>query len=308
MKRFVRSGLLVGTMVFSVSVSTAQMFKPSKNDQLKAGQEYAARLRREAKILPDSDPRVKLLREVGNRLLATRTPDEIKREPWQFSFDVIDDKEVNAFALPGGPIFFFSGLLDQMQTVDELAGVMGHELIHVRREHWASSVNAQQERQAGILILGSIFGLSRRSMDIAMIVEQFGFDLPAGRGQERESDMHGFDSVVKAGYNPVGMVRVFEMFRRLKGNGAPPEFLSTHPDDKNRIANLNKRIGEFQVAGRLPKTLGALTPLPFQTSAMKAATAPPIQPAKGTGGKKLSSKMKVKNGAYHSFLSCCSGH
>jgi predicted Zn-dependent protease len=270
---FCASCILIGCVG---AVSPAQMFKPSKQEQLKAGKEYSIQIRKENKILPDSDPRVQLLRKFGERILATRTPDELKKEPWEFSFDVIESKDVNAFAVPGGPIFFFTGLIDKMKSEEELAGVLGHELIHIRREHWASAVNASREKSLGIVLLGSIFNASRDTMNAVQLVKQFGVDLPAGRGQERESDVFGMDCVVKAGFNPKGMVEVFKMFQSLKGkNGGPPEWASTHPDDKNRIANLEKMIVDMQNKGRLPKELGPLTPLPFETLAMKEAKNPP---------------------------------
>ena len=84
---------LCASCVLTGTVSTgspAQMFKPSKQEQLKAGKEYSVQIRKENKVLPDSDPRVQLLRKFGERILATRTPDELKKEPWEFSFDVIE--------------------------------------------------------------------------------------------------------------------------------------------------------------------------------------------------------------------------
>jgi hypothetical protein len=74
-----------------VFIANAQ-FKPSKADQIKAGKEYAIKIRKENKVLPDTDPRVKLLRQIGQRFLNARTPEEIKKEPWEFTFDVIDSK------------------------------------------------------------------------------------------------------------------------------------------------------------------------------------------------------------------------
>ena len=94
------TSITAAALVLSTS---AQMFKPSKADQIKAGKEYAAKVRKENKVLPDSDLRVKLLRQIGQRFMNARTPTEIKKEPWEFTFDVIDSKDVNAFAIPGGP-------------------------------------------------------------------------------------------------------------------------------------------------------------------------------------------------------------
>ena len=275
--------------VFALVVVGNAQFKPSKADQIKAGKEYAIKIRKENKVLPDTDPRVKLLRLVGQLYLNARTPEEIKKEPWEFTFDVIDSKEVNAFAIPGGPVFFFTGLIDKLTTVDEIAGIMGHELIHVRREHWASAVNAQQTRRYGIFAIGTIIGLGKKGMDLAQIINEIGFNLEASRGQEKEADQHGFDFDLKAGYNPEGMISVFELFRKLKGGGGNVEFLSTHPDDKNRISALIKKIEDYKKKGLIVK-LPPLTPLPFETSATKAAKQPVIKaPAPGNrlGGTKL---------------------
>ena len=256
-----------------VGGASAQMFKPSKADQIKAGTEYAAEIRKKEKILPDSDPRVKLLRQLGQQILETRTAAEKKSEPWKFTFDVIESKEVNAFAVPGGPVFFFTGLIDKFQTIDEMAGVLGHEIIHVRREHWASAVNSAQEKEAGLLILGSLFGVKREQMTVLQAIKQVGVDVANGRGQEKESDEYGFRSVVSAGYNPEGMAKVFEMFRALKGSGSTPEFLSTHPDDANRI-NKIRALAADTLKRNPGKAYPALRPLPFETEAMRQAKLP----------------------------------
>ena len=273
--------------VLTVVVSAhAQLFKPSKADQIKAGKEYAAKIRRENKVLPDSDPRVRLLRQVGQRFLNARTPSEQKKEPWEFTFDVIDSKEVNAFAIPGGPVFFFTGLIDKLTNVDEISGIMGHELTHVRREHWASAVNSHQEKGLGILLLGTVFGANKTTMSVLDMVNQFSFNLAASRGQEREADQYGFDFDLKAGYNPEGMIQVFDMFRKMKGNGGTVEFLSTHPDDKNRISTLTKKLEDYKRSGKIT-SLPPLIPLPFETKAMKDAKQVVIKssgPKSGLGG------------------------
>ena len=272
----------ISLLIFALTAN-AQLFKPSRADQVKAGKEYAAKIRKDNKVLPDSDPRVKLLREIGRRFLNARTPDEIKKENWEYSFDVIESKEVNAFAIPGGPVFFFTGLIDKLTTVDEISGVMGHELTHVRREHWASAVNAEQERGAILLGLGTIFGASRRTMDIASIINEIGFNLKNSRKQEGEADKYGFDFDLKAGYNPQGMIDVFDMFRKMKGSGGNVEFLSTHPDDKNRIAALTKKLEDYKKSGKIT-SLQPQTPLPFTTPAMKTIKTPQVKPTgPGTG-------------------------
>src|SRR5436190_794640 len=87
----------------------ADSFKPSKSQQVKLGTQAATQIRKQQRVLPDSDPRVKLVRKIGQKLMGTV---DMGKDPWKFSFDVIESKEINAFALPGGPTFVYTGLLD----------------------------------------------------------------------------------------------------------------------------------------------------------------------------------------------------
>lgn len=217
--------------------AAADPFKPSQGQQIELGRRAAAEIRKEEKVLPASDPRVQTLRRVGRRLL-NRV--DGSKEPWEYSFDVIESKELNAFALPGGPVFFYTGLMDKMKTEDELAGVLSHELTHVRREHWAYAYRDSQKRNL-LLNLGLIFAKANRATaDLASIGSNLLFDLPFSRGHESQADSQGFDLMVKAGYNPEGMADVFELLRSESKGGNPPEFLSSHPDDKNRINRIRE--------------------------------------------------------------------
>lgn len=238
-------------MALAIPASALAQFnfkKPGAKDQIKLGRQAAAELRQKQKVLPASDARVRLLRRVGQRLLSTVNTNE----PWEYTFDVIDSKEVNAFALPGGPVFFYTGLLDRLKTEDELAGVLGHELIHVRREHWAKRVGEEQKRNlfmTGLLILGrannTTAGLA--SLGNSLMTMQF------SRGDENDADTRGFQMLSDAGYNPQGMADVFRMLGSL--GGKQPEFLSDHPSDTNRV----KRIEDL--AKKSGRKYPALTPL-----------------------------------------------
>ena len=232
---------------------SADVFKPGKGDQVKLGQRAAAEVRKKEKVLPASDERVRTLRRVAGRLLAQV---DDGKDPWQYSFDVIDNKQVNAFALPGGPTFFFTGLLDRLSTEDQLAGVLAHELTHVRREHWAYAYRNQQQRALGLNLL-LIFTRANSTMGgIASIANDLLFTLPFSRANEEQSDSQGMDMMVKAGYNPQGMREVFEILSKTSG-GKPPEFLSTHPNDKARIGKIQAKID------KMGKNFGPQTPLPW---------------------------------------------
>ncbi len=241
---------LVLPVVLLSAVASAQftLKKPSADQQIKLGKQAADELRRKEKVLPMSDPRVRVLRRLGQRLL--NTIDD--KEPWEFTFDVIDSKDVNAFALPGGSVFFYTGLFDRLKTEDELAGVLAHELTHVRHEHWAKRVAEQQKRSlllTGLLIFG-------RANQATAGVASLGNDLYTmqfSRGDENNADVTGFDMMTRAGYNPRGMADVFRMLGSL--GGKQPEFLSDHPSDKNRV----KRIEDLST--KSGKSYPALTPL-----------------------------------------------
>lgn len=233
------------------ATAPAQLFsKPSAQSQIKLGQQAAAELRKKEKVLPSSDGRVRLLRRVGQRLLNTIDKDE----PWEYSFDVIESKEVNAFALPGGAVFFYTGLLDKLKTEDELAGVLGHELTHVRREHWARRVGEQQKRN---LLLGGLLILGHANNDVASLASLGNslYTMQFSRGDENDADIRGFQMMTAAGYNPEGMADVFRMLGSL--GGKTPEFLSDHPSDKNRV----KRIEDL--AKKSGKTYPPLTPIRY---------------------------------------------
>lgn len=234
-------GLGLAMVAFITPSFSADFFRPSQAQQLQLGKRAAKELRSTEKVLPSSDPRVITLRRVARRLLSTFSD---PKSPWEYSFDVIDKKDVNAFALPGGPTFFYTGLLSKMTTEDQLAGVLGHELTHVRREHWASAYADSQKRDI-LLTLALIFTHASRMIgDIASITNQVVFDLRFSRKHETEADEGGFAMMMAAGFNPQGMADVFQMLRTASKGDRPPEFLSDHPDDKNRIKHINDLIAK----------------------------------------------------------------
>ena len=233
----------IALTIVSAHAVASDAFRPSAKQQLELGTRAAADLRKQSKdhLLPDSDARVILVRKVGERLINTFRERE-KDKPWKFSFDVIDDKTVNAFALPGGPMFVYTGLLSKLKTEDELAGVLGHELTHVRREHWAYQYADSMKRSLGLTALLLIFRANNTVANLANVSNEVLFDLRYSRGHESEADNTGLDCMFAAGYNPNGMADVFRMLGEQAGKGAPPEFLSDHPSDKRRVQNIQDRI------------------------------------------------------------------
>ncbi len=231
--------LLAAPLSLLAVTAYAGPLKPSITQQIKLGLDAAKEIRSKEKVLPESDPRVALVRRVGQRLIGTIK----KTEPWKFSFDVIQSKDINAFALPGGPTFVYTGLLDKLHTEDELASVMGHELTHCRQEHWARSVEQEQNRNlllTGVLIFTRANNTVANVLDIGKVITG---DLPYSRGVESAADEGGYVMMTDAGYNPQGMIDMFKVLEKAGGNGQ--KFLgvdlSDHPGVQSRINGATKR-------------------------------------------------------------------
>lgn len=239
--------------------------RPSVKEQVEIGQQAAAKIRKEEKVLPASDPRVKLLREMGEAFVKTIPEAERKRRPFQYTFDVIDSKEINAFALPGGPIFFYTGLIDTMTTRDQLAGVLGHEIVHIRNQHWASQYADNLKRRLGLSVLLSLIGANGTVVDVVSIIDTAAYLLPYSRRHESESDRIGYDLMMARGYNPQGMADVFKSFGAGGKRSDLEKMLSTHPDPTARAKAIEARLAKEK------RVLPAMRPLPFKTKAMDAA-------------------------------------
>lgn len=148
-----------------------------------------------------------------------------------YTFQVVDDEAVNAFATMGGYVYITTGLMAAADTEAELAGVVGHEIGHIAGRH-----AVKQMRQAAITqgITGAL-GVNRDRL--VNIGTQIALQLPASRSDEYEADRHGFYSMGRAGYDQTGMA---SFMQKLVRRGAPPEFLSTHPDARNRVDALQE--------------------------------------------------------------------
>lgn len=221
------------------------LFRPSQSDQREVGQKGAQEVAKQYKIIGGApSERVK---NVGAKLVAALP--ESERKTWNFQFNVIDSKEVNAFALPGGPIYIFTGLLSKLTNDDELAAVMGHEMTHVYDEHWANQVAASQERVAGLSILLGATKASDAAYTAAGVVNSL-VDLRYSRKEEDEADEGGLNLMVKAGYDPQGMLQLFKVLQEAGGSGGMPEFLMDHPLTKDRIRHTEERIAKMKAEGK----------------------------------------------------------
>ncbi len=222
--------------------SSLDPFKPGIKDQIELGKKAAKQLREEENVLPDDDPRVIELRRLGELLIATIPEKEREKRPFEYSFDVIDDPQVNAFALPGGPIFFFTGLLNRLETEDQVAGILAHEIVHIRNQHWASAYADNQKRQLGVTALLLLLGAGGTAFDIAGVADTLLFTLPYSRRHESESDKVGFKMINEVDYSPFGMIDVFKTLKEASKSKEIEEWMSSHPDTDRRIEKIEEMI------------------------------------------------------------------
>ncbi len=199
-----------------------------------------------------ADPRLRaLVDKVGERLVAANA-----KGPWaewfhnyQFNFHLLADAEtINAFALPGGQVFFTYGLLKFLETEDEVAGVLGHEIGHVVGRHSneqmpKSKLWAQLAQALGMGI--SEGGSGQQISTLLYQVKTTSY----GREHENEADELGVKFMVNAGYDPEGMIKVMQVLKEKTGSGGGPEFLKTHPDPGNRIEHIKAVIEQVRREG-----------------------------------------------------------
>lgn len=167
---------------------------------------------------------------------------------YNWEFTLFDDPQINAFALPGGKVGVYQGLLNIVSSDDQLAAVIGHEVTHVQRRHAAQRIGTQRAGQLGVQLaqIGLGVGGVQGADQIAGLIGagvSYGVILPFSRDQEYEADAGGLTTMAKAGYDPRASVTLWQTMAAQKSrNGQPLEFASTHPSDANRIQRLQQQI------------------------------------------------------------------
>ncbi len=212
------------------------MFSPQ--EELQAGQQAQADVRRKLPLLPDSDPVVKYVQYVGAQLAA-----HAPGEKWPYSFHVVNQKEINAFALPGGPVYVNLGTIQAADNEAELAGVMAHEISHVVQRHGTRQATKQMAAQLPLAILGGLMGRGALSQ-AAQLGISFGvgsYFLKNSRQAEREADLLGTDIMYDSGFDPHAMAQFFTKIQQQGGSRAP-QFLSDHPDPGNRVQYVSREV------------------------------------------------------------------
>ena len=162
---------------------------------------------------------------------------------YKWEYNLVDDKTVNAWCMPGGKIVFYTGILPIAENETGVAAIMGHEVAHALANHGQQRMSAAYLQQ-GIAVAGNIAIKDEKSRNAFNqyygIGSQLGIMLPFSRSHETESDQIGIYLMAIAGYDPTEAAELWKRMKANSGGQAPPEFMSTHPSNDTRIANLTK--------------------------------------------------------------------
>ena len=214
----------------------------SPEQEIELGRQAAQEVERQLPLLPESSPITRYVQQLGHTL-ADHAPGEIR---WPFSFHVVNQKEINAFALPGGPIFINLGTIQAADDEGQLAGVMAHEISHVVLRHGTQQATKQQMAQIPLAVLGGVLpqGVGGQLARLGLSLGAQSIFLKYSREAEREADLLGAQIMYDAGYDPYGLVEFFTKLEREGGPGVP-QFLSDHPDPGNRVEVVKAAIQKF---------------------------------------------------------------
>ena len=204
-------------------------------------------------ILNTNSLEVERVRNISYNLISQTYIFRDDAQEWNWEINVIDSELINAFCMPGGKIVVYSGLINKLDaTDDELAAVIGHEIAHALREHGRERMSSALVQQVGILGFalflsnqdGSFLSKQAILQGVALGTTLF-FALPNSREQEREADDMGLELTALAGYNPMAAV---SLWRKMdaQSDSQPPEFLSTHPSNENRIEDLQIEAKKYE--------------------------------------------------------------
>ena len=213
-----------------------------------AAQQYAQTLgqaQQQRALAPADHPQVVRLRAIAQRIFPYTEAWNPRARQWRWEVNLLGSKEINAYCMPGGKIAFYLGILQKLQlSDDEVATIMGHEVAHALREHARERMGKTAATRVGAGLLSSLFGLGAVG-DVALNMGGQLLTLRFSREDETEADIVGMDLAARAGYDPAAGVTLWQKMMKAS-QGAPPQFLSTHPAGDTRIKDIQAKLPKVQ--------------------------------------------------------------
>ena len=231
--------------VVGVQRSQFMMISAGQIDRMSAvSYEQQAKAAQKKNILITSGPQYERLKTIANRLIPQTAVFRDDTRGWNWGLQLIDSPIVNATCAPGGRITFYTGIINKLNlTDDEIAAIMGHEIAHAVREHGREQVSqALAQNLISNVALAAAGAGSAQSIDAANQIMQYILVLPNSRQNEKEADAIGLELAARGGYDPRAAITLWEKMSKESKGKNPPEFLSTHPSNENRIKDLSALI------------------------------------------------------------------
>ena len=228
--------------VVGVERSQFMMISAAQIERISASSfEQQAKAAQKKNILIASGPQYERLKTIANRLIPQTAVFRDDTHSWNWGLQLIDSPLVNATCAPGGRITFYSGIINKLNlTDDEIAAIMGHEIAHAVREHGRERVSqAMAQNVIANVALAAAGAGSAQSIDAANQIMQYVLVLPNSRQNEKEADAIGLEIAARGGYDPRAAITLWEKMSKESKGKNPPEFLSTHPSNENRIKELS---------------------------------------------------------------------
>lgn len=243
------------------STGRSQLMMMSESDLNKMGSASFEEMKSKEKI--SQSPEINRYVQCVANAITKNVPKSAHNGAWEVV--VFDSEQVNAFALPGGKIGVYTGILKVTENQDQLGAIIGHEVGHVIEHHANERLSSNQVSQIGLSIVSGVLESqnveSRNTVMAGLgLGVQYGVLMPYGRSHESEADIVGQDLMATSGFDPKASIKLWQNMAKLS-KAAPPEFMSTHPSNATRIKQLTAH-------------------LPISTPIFKQATAPKcVQPA-----------------------------
>jgi hypothetical protein len=234
----------------TVITAPANSYSPAEDVQL--GQQAAAQAEQQLPIMRD-DEVTSYIDGIGRRLVAA-IPPELQHPEFRYTFKAVNVREINAFALPGGPMFVNRGMIEAAQTEGEIAGVMAHELSHVVLRHGTAQSSKASKYAVGSLV-GAIAGAIIGGPVGTVVAEGARFGIGAtflrfSRDYERQADLEGSHIMAAAGYDPRDMASMFKTIEERSGPGGP-QWLSDHPNPGDRYSYILREAESLRIENPL---------------------------------------------------------
>jgi Zn-dependent protease with chaperone function len=257
-KNYLQKSIIASVMIWSmammpIAVAAQTRISMPKNkfkvqDDVKLGRDASVEIEKQFPVLNDRQAN-QYVQEVGQKLVAA-IPSQFRQPAFDYNFQVVNASDINAFALPGGPMYVNRGMITAAKNEGEMAGVMAHEISHVALRH----ATAQQTKQSSV---GSTLGQLGLILGGAILGGQTGAQIGAGvaqawqtkysRDYETQADYLGSQIMADAGYDPRDLANMFQTIAK-EGGGRGPEWLSSHPDPGNRFQKINQEAQRLDVS------------------------------------------------------------